>query len=257
MAASSVLQEHSELRARPASGGRPSRGHGSAAPVLDGPSATAAFLARATGSIHPVRAFAAGIVVAYAAVAGLSILLGLLVTRVLITNGPVARGDEALVRFLSHHRSGRPDRGIPDRLDHRRRRDAADPRGRIRSARCGLQAMAPCGVPHLRSRSRVGRLPDDDARRSPAPAEGLAARKPPGERQLSVRPHRGRDRRLLRPRPAPQLAGRRPAGAHRNLGVSPPRFPSTSRSRGCTGGCTTRSTSPAASSSGWQRSSRW
>ena len=40
------------------------------------------------------------------AVAGLSILLGLLVTRVLITNGPVARGDEALVRFLSHHRSG-------------------------------------------------------------------------------------------------------------------------------------------------------
>ena len=43
---------------------------------------------------------------AYAAIAGLSILLGLLVTRVLITNGPVARGDEALVRFLSHHRSG-------------------------------------------------------------------------------------------------------------------------------------------------------
>ncbi len=106
MAASAVLQEHSNHRARPAGEGRPSRDHASAAPVLDGPSAAASFLARATGSIHPVRAFAAGIVLAYAAVAGLSILLGLLVTRVLITNGPVAHGDEALVRFLSHHRSG-------------------------------------------------------------------------------------------------------------------------------------------------------
>jgi membrane-associated phospholipid phosphatase len=106
MAGSAVLQDHPRHQARPASEGQSRRSHGSAAPVLDGPGATASLLARTTGSTHPVRAFAVGVVAAYVAVAGLSILLGLLVTRVLITNGPVARGDEALVRFLSHHRSG-------------------------------------------------------------------------------------------------------------------------------------------------------
>ncbi len=80
--------------------------HGSVAPVLDGRSAAAARLARLTGRVHPARTFVVGIVLAYAAVAGLSILLGLLVTRVLLANRTIAAADAGFVRVLSHHRSG-------------------------------------------------------------------------------------------------------------------------------------------------------
>ncbi len=80
--------------------------HGSAAPVLDGRDAATARLARLTGCVHPARTFFVGVVLAYAAVAGLSILLGLLVTRVLIANGTIAGDDGGFVRVLSHHRSG-------------------------------------------------------------------------------------------------------------------------------------------------------
>lgn len=80
--------------------------HGSAAPVLDGRNAAAARLARLTGRVHPVRTFFVGVVLAYTAVAGLSILLGLLVTRVLIANGTIAGDDGGFVRVLAHHRSG-------------------------------------------------------------------------------------------------------------------------------------------------------
>jgi undecaprenyl-diphosphatase len=105
MAASALVQNDVELRRARRT---PFRGedHRCAAPVLDGESSTGALLARATGRTHPVRTFLAGIVLAYVAIAGLSILLGLFVTHVLITDGSVARGDEALVRVLSHHRSG-------------------------------------------------------------------------------------------------------------------------------------------------------
>jgi membrane-associated phospholipid phosphatase len=106
MTTSALVQNQPKPRAQSASQGRSRLAHHSAAPVLDGPNATASRLARIAGSTHPVRTFACGLVLAYAAIAGISILLGLLVTRVLITNAPVARADEALVRFLSHHRSG-------------------------------------------------------------------------------------------------------------------------------------------------------
>ena len=79
---------------------------GSAAPVLDGRNAAAVRLARITGCVHPARTFLVGIVLAYAAVAGFSILLGLLVTRVLIANGTIAGDDGGFVRVLAHHRSG-------------------------------------------------------------------------------------------------------------------------------------------------------
>jgi undecaprenyl-diphosphatase len=81
-------------------------GHRSAAPVLDGRNAAAVRLARLTGRAHPARTFVVGVILAYAAIAGLSILLGLLVTRVLIANGTIAGDDGAFVRALSHHRSG-------------------------------------------------------------------------------------------------------------------------------------------------------
>jgi undecaprenyl-diphosphatase len=63
-------------------------------------------LARLTGCVHPARTFFVGVGLAYAAVAGLSILFGLLVTRVLIANGTIAGDDGGFVRVLSHHRSG-------------------------------------------------------------------------------------------------------------------------------------------------------
>ena len=53
----------------------------------------------ATG--HPVRTFLTGIVVAYVAVAGLSILLGVLVTRVILADEGIASNDESVVGFLS------------------------------------------------------------------------------------------------------------------------------------------------------------
>jgi undecaprenyl-diphosphatase len=104
MATSTVIRDELNLSGRDRT--VDSGDHGSAAPVLDGRNAAAASLARLTGRAHPARAFLVGIVLAYTAVAGLSILLGLLVTRVLIANGTIAGDDAGFVRVLSHHRSG-------------------------------------------------------------------------------------------------------------------------------------------------------
>jgi membrane-associated phospholipid phosphatase len=80
--------------------------HGSVFPALDKPdSRPAGALATVVGPTHPVRTFTAALVLAYVLIAGMSIALALLVTRVLITNSGIARGDEFFVRFLSHHRS--------------------------------------------------------------------------------------------------------------------------------------------------------
>ena len=104
MAASTAIRNELNLSSR--DHGVASGDHGSAAPVLDGRDAAAARLARLTGRVHPARTFFVGVVLAYAAVAGLSILLGLLVTRVLLANGTIAGDDGGFVRVLSHHRSG-------------------------------------------------------------------------------------------------------------------------------------------------------
>ena len=106
MATSAVVRNHQKGRLQPQNQRQLERGHGSVAPVLESPSPTASALSRVVGPTHPVRTFAVGLVLAYTAIAALSTLLGLLVTRVLITNGPVARADEALVRVLAHHRTG-------------------------------------------------------------------------------------------------------------------------------------------------------
>jgi membrane-associated phospholipid phosphatase len=58
-----------------------------------------------TGRGHPVRTFLFGVALAYVAVAGLSILAGLLVTDVLAAHHNVAHDDESVVAFLSHHRT--------------------------------------------------------------------------------------------------------------------------------------------------------
>jgi membrane-associated phospholipid phosphatase len=85
----------------------PSRLTPSLAPVLDpGPGPAFRRLAALAATGHPVRTFLTGVVVAYVAVAGLSILLGLLVTRVILADNGIASNDESVVGFLSHHRSG-------------------------------------------------------------------------------------------------------------------------------------------------------
>jgi undecaprenyl-diphosphatase len=51
-----------------------------------------------------VRTFFAGILIAYVAIAALSILLGLLLTDVVLRSHGIASGDSSPVRFLAHHR---------------------------------------------------------------------------------------------------------------------------------------------------------
>jgi membrane-associated phospholipid phosphatase len=78
---------------------------GCAAPVLDEePNGVGRWHVARLGC-HPVRTFLVGVVLSLASVAGLSILLGLLVTRVIVRDGGIGSADESLVRVLSHHRS--------------------------------------------------------------------------------------------------------------------------------------------------------
>ncbi len=86
--------------------GSPGRPPPSVAPVLDpGRGAADRRLAALAAPGHPVRTFVTGIVVAYIAIAGLSVLLGLLVTRVILADEGIASSDESVIGFLSHHRS--------------------------------------------------------------------------------------------------------------------------------------------------------
>jgi undecaprenyl-diphosphatase len=52
-----------------------------------------------------VRTFLSGLALAYVAIAGASILLGLLVTKMILTWGGIASADESFVARLAHHRS--------------------------------------------------------------------------------------------------------------------------------------------------------
>lgn len=63
-------------------------------------------LATLPGEGHPVWTYVCGVLIAFAAIAGLSILCGLLVTRVLLHIHGAPHDDEALVSFLARHRSG-------------------------------------------------------------------------------------------------------------------------------------------------------
>jgi membrane-associated phospholipid phosphatase len=78
-----------------------------AAPVLDEePNGAGRRLAAIVGHGHSVRTFLTGVALAFVSIASVSILLGLLVTRVIGRDGGIDGADESLVRFLSHHRSG-------------------------------------------------------------------------------------------------------------------------------------------------------
>ncbi len=75
-------------------------------PVLDKqPGLVGRRLETLAGSGHPVRTYVCGLVIAFLAIACLSIGVGLLVTTVLLHVHGVAGDDEWLPRFLSRHRS--------------------------------------------------------------------------------------------------------------------------------------------------------
>lgn len=87
---------------------RPRRlpGHRLAFSVLDRePGVLGRRLAALPGKGHPVWTYLCGILLAVAAIAGLSIVAGLLVTRVVLHVHGVAHDDEGFVRFLARHRS--------------------------------------------------------------------------------------------------------------------------------------------------------
>jgi membrane-associated phospholipid phosphatase len=78
-----------------------------AVPVIDEePNGVGRSLAAIVGRAHPVRTFVAVVVISFVAIAGLSILLGLLITHVIVANGGVNGADERLVSVFAHHRSG-------------------------------------------------------------------------------------------------------------------------------------------------------
>jgi membrane-associated phospholipid phosphatase len=84
-----------------------SRGDGVLAfPVLDRePGRLGRWLSNVPGEGHPVWTYVVGVLVSFASIACLSIVAGLLVTRVLLHVHGVADDDEWLVGFLTRHRS--------------------------------------------------------------------------------------------------------------------------------------------------------
>jgi membrane-associated phospholipid phosphatase len=75
-------------------------------PVLDRePGRLGRSLSRLTGEDHPVWTYVLGVLLSFVSIACLSILAGLLVTRVLVHVHGVASDDEWLVGFLARHRS--------------------------------------------------------------------------------------------------------------------------------------------------------
>jgi undecaprenyl-diphosphatase len=78
---------------------RKGEARGSAAPVLDARGKPAWLPA------HPVGVFALGVAAAYALIAGLSIVLGLLLTHVILQSHGIATADNGFVRMLARHRT--------------------------------------------------------------------------------------------------------------------------------------------------------
>jgi membrane-associated phospholipid phosphatase len=76
-------------------------------PVLDKkPGLLGRRLAVLPGVGHPVGTYLLGLLIAFVAIASLSIVAGLVVTKALLHVHGVAGDDESLVRFLARHRSG-------------------------------------------------------------------------------------------------------------------------------------------------------
>ncbi len=102
-----MTTETTTSRARSVLPARTSHGSILDFPVLDRePGRIGRRLAALPGEGHPVWTYLCGILLAFAAIAGLSILLGLLVTRIVLHVHGAPHDDEALINFLARHRSG-------------------------------------------------------------------------------------------------------------------------------------------------------
>ena len=78
-----------------------------AVPVLDRePGPVGRRLARVPGEGHPVLTYLIGVLLSWGVIAGVSILLGLLVTKLILSDRTVVSDDGWLVRELVHHRDG-------------------------------------------------------------------------------------------------------------------------------------------------------
>ena len=136
---------------------------------------------------HPVWTYVCGILVAFALIASISIVLGLVVTRVLLHVHGVAGDDESFVGFLARHRSsGLTDASLVGSIIAGGV-VLADRRGRRRAGGVPRQALASRRIPALRARRRVRLVPRDDARRTPPPSRGSPSREPAG-RTRAIRP---------------------------------------------------------------------
>jgi membrane-associated phospholipid phosphatase len=96
-----VTSDYSASRARHDRGGQ-----AQLFPVLDEePGRLGRRLAKLAGERHPVRVYLCGILISFAFIAGLSIVAGLVVTKVLLHVHGVEAEDESLIGFLARHRS--------------------------------------------------------------------------------------------------------------------------------------------------------
>jgi membrane-associated phospholipid phosphatase len=75
-------------------------------PVLDAKRGAGRRLARLPRAGHPVWTYVCGVLLSVVVIAGLSIVMGLLITHVMLRAHGVAGDDERFVRFLARHRSG-------------------------------------------------------------------------------------------------------------------------------------------------------
>ena len=175
----------------------------------------------ATG--HPVRVFFASVVLGFVVVAALSIGIGAIVKHLVLPAAGIGSGDESVNVWLAAHRD-------PTRTDVSLVGSTIggapllpDPRRPDRDRPGGHAPLAPRRVLRLRARGRVRALPRHDARRPSRPAGRRAARPSAGGRELSVGAHRRLGRRLLRPRPAADVAVHERARARPRLGRGRPR----------------------------------
>lgn len=78
-----------------------------AVPILDRePGPVGRRLAGLPGEGHPVLTYLIGVLLSWGVIAGVSILLGLLVTKVILRDHTIVSDDGWLVRVLAHHRDG-------------------------------------------------------------------------------------------------------------------------------------------------------
>ena len=225
---------------------------GSIFPVLDGDGHGAtARAAEVLGRGRPVRTFFVGLLIAYAAIVGASILLGLLLMHVILPWGGIASSDERFVVWLSHHRSsGLTDASligsiiaggvvlpiVAGSVVARRRRAAPVAPGRRSSCSCSPLESAVYRATTLvvhRDRPAVPRL-----EQLPVNASYLS-----GHTAAAIAVYCGH-------RAARSPRGSRTAAPGSRSGPSRSASRSTSRSRACTEACTIRSTCSAVCRSG-------